>query len=264
MGFVLTLYRQVPLFLDGLEPDRGWITAFGVHPEHRRQGVGRALFEAAGQRLAGRRVLISPYTPNYFVPGVDADAYPDALAFLERMGWQVVSEPISMRADLEGYAVSAEAAATERRLAAAEGVTVRPVRSEDLPALLPFISGEFGWDWYRLAQERLLQIMGPGCDDSGVLVAVRGLEVVGYCQHHRERFGPFGVAASMRGQGIGRVLLEHCLADMLARGFHCAWFLWTGRDAARAYARSGFRTVRQFKVFSRTMPGIRNSGQAPT
>ena len=64
----------------------------------------------------------------------------------------------------------------------------------------------------------------------------------------------------MRGKGIGRVLLEHCLTDMLARGFHCAWFLWAGRDAARAYARSGFRPVRQFKVLSRTMPDLVNIG----
>ena len=39
-GFVLSIARQVPLFLQGLEPEVGWITAFGVHPQHRRQGIG--------------------------------------------------------------------------------------------------------------------------------------------------------------------------------------------------------------------------------
>ena len=33
--------RQVPLFLQGLETEVGWITAFGVHPQYRRQGIGR-------------------------------------------------------------------------------------------------------------------------------------------------------------------------------------------------------------------------------
>ncbi len=51
-GFVLSIARRVPQFLDGLEPERGWITAFGVRPESRRQGIGRALFAAALKRMA--------------------------------------------------------------------------------------------------------------------------------------------------------------------------------------------------------------------
>ena len=34
VGFVLALTRQVPLFLQGLEPDKSWITAFGAHPDY--------------------------------------------------------------------------------------------------------------------------------------------------------------------------------------------------------------------------------------
>ena len=37
VGFVLALTRQVPLFLQGLEPDKAWITAFGVQPDYRRR-----------------------------------------------------------------------------------------------------------------------------------------------------------------------------------------------------------------------------------
>lgn len=50
-GFVLSLARQVPFYGQALE--LGWITAFGVATERRRQGVGRALFAAALGRLAG-------------------------------------------------------------------------------------------------------------------------------------------------------------------------------------------------------------------
>ena len=56
------------------------------------------------------------------------------------------------------------------------------------------------------------------------------------------------VLAALRGQGIGRVLLLRCLAEMRAKGFHCAWFLWTGQNAARLYERVGFHTVRRFAV----------------
>src|SRR5579872_7462285 len=36
VGFVLALTRQVPFFQQGMEPDKAWITAFGVHPDYRR------------------------------------------------------------------------------------------------------------------------------------------------------------------------------------------------------------------------------------
>ncbi len=249
-GFVLGLMRQVPLFLQGLEPERAWITAFGVHPDRRRQGIGHALFAEATARFAAagrKQIEIAPYTPNYFIPGVDSDAYAPALLFLERQGWQTVSTPISMRAELTGFLLPAEIVKLEQELAA-QNIDIRPVTAADLPTLMPFIADKFGWDWYRFAQEYLLTFFGTGADDICFLVAVQGERIVGYCQQRRERFGPFGVDPALRSQGIGRVLLFRCLAEMLAKGFHCAWFLWTGRDAARLYERAGFHTVRRFAV----------------
>lgn len=253
VGFVLGLMRQVPLFLQGLEPERGWITAFGVHPDRQRQGIGRTLFAEMMARFiaAGRRqVEIAPYTPNYFIPGVDMDAYAPALHFLESLGWQRASTPISMRAELTGFQLPAEIVELEQKLAT-QGVEIRPVIAADLPVLMPFIADKFGWDWWRFAQEYLLMLFGSGADDICFLVAVQGERIVGYCQQRRERFGPFGVDPVLRSQGIGRVLLFRCLAEMLAKGFHCAWFLWTGRDAARLYERAGFHVVRRFAVMRR-------------
>jgi ribosomal protein S18 acetylase RimI-like enzyme len=253
-GFVLSIGRQVPLFLQGLEPELAWITAFGVQPGYQQQGIGRQLFDATLTRLHGqgrRRVLISPYTPNYHAPGVDVEAYPAALGFLQGSGWEITSMPISMRAELTGFQMPAEIAALEQRLVEQTGVVVQPVQAAHLPALLPFIARNFGWDWFRFAQEYLLQLFGPGSDEICFLVATRGDEIVGYCQQRRERFGPFGVDPALRGQGIGRLLLFRCLAAMVAKGFHCGWFLWTGRDAARLYELAGFRQVRQFAILQR-------------
>lgn len=254
-GFVLSLARRVPQFLDGLQPESAWITAFGVHPDFRRQGIGRALFDQALARLAaqGRReVLIAPYTPNYFIPGVDQAAYPQALAFLREQGWQMLYEPISMRAETTGFQIPPEVLRRERELAA-EGTLIRPVEPGDLPELMDFIARHFGWDWVRHAQDYLLELFGPGSDQVSFLVAVRQGRIAGYCQQRRERFGPFGVDPALRGSGIGRVLLFRCLAAMLAKGFHCAWFLWTDREAARLYALAGFKEVRQFAVFRKNL-----------
>lgn len=255
VGFVLSLSRQVPQFLDGLEPANAWITAFGVHPEFRHQGIGTALFEQALARLAAmgkKEVEIAPYTPNYFVPGIDMAAYPETIEFLKAAGWEVTSEPISMRVETTGYQIPEEIKARERALAE-EGYAVRPVTSADLPELMTFIGRCFSWDWVRHAQDYLLEMFGAGSDQVCFLVATQDGRIVGYCQQRRERFGPFGVDPSLRSKGVGRVLLFRCLSDMLAKGFHSAWFLWTGRDAARLYAIAGFKEVRQFAVMKKTL-----------
>jgi hypothetical protein len=112
-----------------------------VHPQHRRQGIGRQLLDAALARLASmgrKRVLISPYTPNYFIPGVDVDAYPEAMAFLQATGWQTTSRPISMRAELTGFRIPDDILELEERRANKDRIIVRPVLPCDLPELMPF------------------------------------------------------------------------------------------------------------------------------
>src|SRR5215218_3062502 len=77
-GFLLSLVRRVPFFGQGLEPDKAWITAFGVAPGWEGRGIGSALLDAALGRLKGlgrTSVALSPYVPNYFTPGADAQAY---------------------------------------------------------------------------------------------------------------------------------------------------------------------------------------------
>jgi ribosomal protein S18 acetylase RimI-like enzyme len=248
--------RQVPLFLQGLEPDQAWITAFGVLPDYRRRGIGRALFQYADERLRGQgrqTVSIAPYVPNYFIPGVDVEAYPVALEFLAGQGFAQVDHAISMGADLSGYQIPAEIVALEKRREQEDGVTIRPVTSSDLPELMPFIVQHFGWDWFRFAQDYLLEIFGANPTQVCFLVARQHGEIVGYCQQKLERFGPFGVDPARRNLGIGRLLLFRCLATMSARQNYFAYFLWTGEDAARLYSFAGFRRRREFALFSKSL-----------
>jgi ribosomal protein S18 acetylase RimI-like enzyme len=202
--------------------------------------------------MGKQEVAISPYTPNYFVPGVDMAAYPQTITFLQASGWQILYRPISMQVENTGDPIPPEIRTRELALAE-EGYAIRPVVSADLPELMSFIARHFGWDWVRHAQDYLLELFGPGSDQICFLVATHQGQIVGYCQQRRERFGPFGVDPALRSKGVGRVLLFHCLADMLAKGFHSAWFLWTDRNAARLYAVAGFKEVRQFAVFKKTL-----------
>jgi mycothiol synthase len=257
VGFVLALTRQVPLFLQGLEEAKSWITAFGVHPNYQRRGIGSALFEhiIALLRANGRKTLdISPYVPNYFVPGVDIHAYPGTIAFLEnRLGFKTLYNAISMGADLTGFQIPEHILEMERKREEENGLKIRPITSADLPDLMPFIIKHFGWDWYRHAQQYLLEYFGGNPGQICFLVARQHGEVVGYCQQRRERFGPFGVQSDKRNMGIGRLLLFRCLSMMSAQHVYFAYFLWTGEDAARLYSLAGFKRRREFAVLHKDL-----------
>lgn len=255
-GLCLCVTRRVPLEGVGLEPERGWITAFGVAPEFRRQGVGAALLDRALELFGGadrREVLIAPYTPNYFVPGVDEQAYADGLAFLQRRGFAAVSRPLSMDASIVTLDLSpwlARAAALR-----AEGIEVRPLRLAEAPEFLSFLREHMPGDWVRHARELLGEMAGGGAQAEQVTLGVRGGEIVGYCQFAGEHFGPFGVCADLQGRGIGTVLLARSLEAMRRQGLHHAWVLWTSDETAeRVYARFGFRETRRFAVLRRALP----------
>jgi ribosomal protein S18 acetylase RimI-like enzyme len=249
-GFCLCLRRRVPMGSGGLEPERGWITAFGVAPERRRQGVGTALLGSALAlfRSADRReVLIASYVPNYFVPGVDEVHYADGLAFLRKRGFEVTSRPLSMDANivLLDYAPYRPREEALRE----QGIEVRALQGHEVPLLLAYLEAHASPDWLREARELLIDTTRGLASLDQITVAVQGDSVVGYCQFRGEHFGPFGVREDLRGQGIGTVLLARCLQTMRQHGLHNAWVLWTSdENAERVYSKLGFRKTRRFAV----------------
>jgi ribosomal protein S18 acetylase RimI-like enzyme len=257
VGFVLALTRRVPLFLQGLEPEKSWITAFGVHPDYRRRGIGWALFEHVLERFKaeGRSsVEISPYVPNYFTPGVDTAAYAGAIDFLQRaLGFQVDTTAISMGLNLTGFQIPPEIIELERKRAQEDDLIIRPVSPADLPDLMPFIAEHFGWDWFRHLQEYLLEYFGDSSSQIGFMIARLKGQIVGFCPQRRERFGPFGVHPDVRNLGIGRILLFRCLAEMSSRQVYFSYFMWTEENAARLYTLAGYKPRREFAILSKKL-----------
>ena len=164
VGFILCLVRQVPYFLQGMDPSEAWISAFAVHPDYRRRGIGSALFNVIIDKLCAEDrslVDISPYVPNYFVPGIDTRAYPDTIRFLqERIGFHTLYHAISMGNDLTDFRIPDEIQNRIERAEADDGLTIRPIQATDIPDLMPFLVEHFGWDWFRHAQSYLLEYFG--------------------------------------------------------------------------------------------------------
>ncbi len=257
VGFVLCLTRQVPYFLQGLDEAEAWITAFGVHPAYRRQGIGSALFDTVISKLRAQQrkiVDISPYVPNYFVPGIDTHAYPDTIRFLqERMDFVTLYQAISMGADLTDFQIPPQIQARIDDAEARDGLIIRPIEPADIPDLMPFLIEHFGWDWFRFAQSYLLEYFGDSPHRICFLIAREKGEVVGFCQQRNERFGPFGVRPDCRNRGIGRMLLFKCLEVMSAKQVFYAYFLWTDEEAARLYALANFKRRREFAVMRKSL-----------
>lgn len=256
-GFCLCLIRRVPLEGVGLEPERGWITAFGVAPDCRCQGVGTALLQAAEALFAGAgrtSIAIAPYAPNYFVPGVDVARYAEGLAFLQARGYAPAAEAISMDANI--VKLDGEGLAEREARLAAKGIAVRSLTGADLPGLLVFLREHMPGDWLRHGREVLRDATRGLATLDQFTVAVRDGEVVGYCQFEGEHFGPFGVRDDLQGQGIGTVVLGRCLQSMRAHGHHNAWVLWTSDQTAETvYSKFGFTVTRRFAIVRRQLGG---------
>ncbi|KZE90046.1 Mycothiol acetyltransferase [Microbacterium sp. TNHR37B] len=255
VGASYAVRRLVAHAGDDLEPDTGWIPFFFVVPGERRRGTGRALVTAALDWLRGqgrRHVVFSSYTPNYVLPGLDADRYPEAHALLASLGFVTIEHPSAMDRSLIGYRIPDEVA---ERIAAlrAEGWYLGHPDSDDLVALIDLAGTQFNSDWARAIREGV--VSGSLPLERIIIAKNPAGQMIGWAQHGTyeqviDRFGPFGVLPTSRGTGLGKVILHLTLQNMAALGAHSAWFLWAdeGSVASRLYATTGFAATRSFHI----------------
>jgi GNAT superfamily N-acetyltransferase len=220
-----------------------------------------------GERGA-RTALFSPYTPNYLLPGLDRERYPEADALLASLGFTRRYDAVAMDRSLNDHVVPADVQDLRRRREA-EGYRFATPTDDDLPGLVQMAGERFNPDWARgireavvqgLPLERVLATWGP----DGTLL---GWAMCGAYEDVLERFGPFGVVPESRGTGLGKILLHLTLQRMRALGAHSAWFLWTGRETPAGYLYRGadFTVTRTFTILSAPLPpGTSGTPEDPT
>lgn len=253
-GAAYAVRRLIAVDGDDLEPDSGWIPFFFVRPEHRGRGIGRALMSSAMQwlRSQGRsQVYFSSYTPNYFLPGLDAARYPEALKLATALGFEKQYDAVAMDRSLVGYAIPEDVRKRIDTLEA-ENYSFAAPTDDELTTLIAIAGADFNPDWARAIREAVLSGLPldrivVARDPAGTML---GWAMHGAYENVIDRFGPFGVLPAARGTGLGKVLLHLTLERMVGAGAHSAWFLWTGAKTAAGelYLKTGFEITRTFTV----------------
>lgn len=239
----------------------GWLTIGAVHPSYQGRGIAATLLQRAVDYLSGQGAAwmnVSAYPPAYFVPGLDEHAYPEATRLLARQGFSRLYTASAMALELSTYSTPADVR-TLTRQRIVEGYQIGAAGPDDLPEVLDLARQEFASDWADAIRDAVLRYGYVG----RVRIVRAGQRVVGFAIYGAyrglpERFGPFGVDSSLRGTGLGKILLHDTLTAMRAEGAHSAWFLWTDEEspAGHLYRRAGFEVTRRFEVLRRDLDRV--------
>lgn len=251
IGFLLSIRRRYPYYDLGLEPGKGWITAFFVAPPWQRRSIASDLLEHAEEFLSHkgvREVFVSDYTPNYFIPGVDLDAYAAGYQFLKAAGFKKVQNVYSMGRSLMDFTIPAEMDEVFRKMHEA-GYVFKTFEPSLTLKVLEFLREYYPGDLFRVALERLTE--NPECDD--ISIALKDHQVVGFSHFLDERFGPFRIHPNDNGRGLGPLLYYYTVQHMRQKGKRNLWLAWTTGRAKDFYSRVGLKVMRRHVIMKKAL-----------
>jgi len=239
----------------GANIEKAYIVAMGICPNHRRKGIGAALvseLEALVKSQGAKTLDIGNYAINYFFPGIDEKNYAHGIAFFKSLGYEDKGTCSSMDMSLREYASPEKYVKRKKELEKA-GYTFGSFRWEDALPMFEFLRTCFP-HWLEAARGNVLR----GCGHETIQLAwnPKG-EVVGFAMRAGDgtpgRFGPFGVAQTEQGTGLGGILFHNLVSDMVERRIFYTWFLWTGGRNLDIYATWGMKRYRNYTVMGKTL-----------
>lgn len=254
VGLGLLQRKRGPAPAGEAPSERAWLAAMAVAPDRQRQGIGTRMYDWLVAHAGLPKAAIQPGGGIYwFFPGAPTEL-PAARPFLESLGFHFGRDVSDVRADISTFALPGKAA----RLVAGHGLTVRTAKPHEVDRLLDFLLAEFGQGWWYNAG----QFFRAGGAPEDWLLMLRGDEIVGMAHlHHQGQavigaprywafgpgdggLGPIGIAASLRGKGLGLALLEYTLAALRERGVTSAIADWT--TLLDFYAKTGMAPCKTY------------------
>jgi len=239
----------------GANSEKAYIVAMGVCPNHRRKGVGTALvkeLEVAARELGANYLDIGNYAVNYFFPGIDEKNYVDAIALFKSLGYEEKGTCSSMDMNLREYEMPEKYALRKQKLES-EGYRFGGFRWEYSLPMFDFLSKHFP-HWHGGARSNVLR--GNGHETIQLAWNPSG-EVVGFAMRAGDgtpgRFGPFGVAETEQGTGLGGILFHNLVSDMVERRIFYTWFLWTGGRNLDIYGTWGMKKYRNYTIMGKVL-----------
>ena len=203
-----------------------WLVLLAVHPDHRREGCGRALVEktAARAREAGAVDLhLGTAIPRYVWPGVDF-RFTAALSLFEALGFEPYGAACNM------------AIATSFRADPSAGVVVERETGDRATVL----AARSFPHWVDEVERGTA---------AGTCYAARaGGDTIGFACHSVNRrgwIGPMATNPDRQRAGAGRAMLGALCADLEAGGLAEADIAWVGPIGF--YAKAGARVSRVFR-----------------
>ncbi|MHA1733080.1 MAG: GNAT family N-acetyltransferase [Promethearchaeota archaeon] len=255
-----------------------------IHPEFRRRGIGtrlltrledyfRSLHAGEYDHELKRVVSLGREPGRYFLPGVPEELE-GALDFFAEFGYGAsgFQTAIDVIGDITSYE---EVPQDNQKLAdlieknRRDGFRVVPFREELREAAIGFITGEFGQHW---VWKVLNHVNDPGADLGELQLLVRETadsepEFSGFALTATTKslctgpatlvqgggdpkfggLGPIGISESVRGRGLGAMLLHDALYHLKTKGVERVLIDWTGHGLLeRFYGPAGFRLFRTY------------------
>ncbi len=177
--------------------------------------------------------------------GIDKSVYPLLHKAFELSGYTVAGYSHSMERSLENYSMPLE---YQQRIAelAKDGIVIKTADVFDLLPLRKMLAHSAP-QWMHLIcrkaeQNKLHEMIVVRKDD----------EILGCCQYNYfgmvDRIGPFRVADSMKGRGIGTLMIARLLEIMAQKNIKHAWFASCVKDLVYFYGKNGLQVFRKKSV----------------
>ena len=234
--------------------EQSWVTAMGVCPMQRRKGVGKALLSTIETTLlnyGAKSITLGVHPTNYFFPGVDKNAYAEAVDFFKAHDYNETSTCVSMDLSLRGYQTP-QKYLDKRAALIKEGYAFKPFRLQDSLPVFALVQEHFP-HWMDNVRDSIL----AGRAEKTLILAYNPKgEVVGFVLRAmdgtEERFGPFAVHPSTQGTGVGGVLFHEMMSSMVAGRIFYTYFLWTGGRNIDIYKTWGMKVYRTYSMMNKT------------